>query len=170
MLRRCMHNGLAAACLISGMLAAGLPTRVAAEPVVREQRTVVVAGVEEVWQLVWDAQPAPVCGPEDISNATTCPCAGVAYGEHGKLSLVRRRADKEVERMDLRPLFGLDPFDAPGDVGDSAYLQRWPLKDDDVEREKREPNLVAEIKQRPAPTIMTFADYDRDGRATEFLL
>jgi len=171
MLTRCMHTGVAVAYLISGMLAAGLPTRVAAEPVVREQRTAVVAGVEEVWQLVWDGQPATVCGPEDISNATTCPCAGLAYGEHGKLSLVRRRADKEVERMDLRPLFGLDPFDGPGDeVKDSAYLQRWPLKDDDLDREKREPDLAAEIKQRPAPTIMTFADYDRDGRATEFLL
>src|SRR5262249_45188168 len=52
-----------------------------------------------------------------------------------------------------------------------AYLQRWPLKRDDLDRDTRhDRTLVAEIKRRPAPTIMTFADYDRDGGATEFLL
>src|SRR5262245_33455963 len=101
MRRRFIRHDVAVLCLIGGMMSAGLPAR-AAEPVVREQRAIVVGGVNETWQLAWDGQPATVCGPEDISMAVTCPCSGWAYGEYGQLSLVRNRGGKEVERMDLR--------------------------------------------------------------------
>ena len=145
-------------------------SRAAGEPVVREERAVTVSGASEVWQLIWDAPPASVCGPEDVSMAITCPCSGLAYGEFGKLSLVRKRDGRDVERMDLRPLFG--KFDAPGDeVAGSAYVSRWPMQDGDMDREdKHDPRLVDEIKRRPAPEIMKFADYDRNGAATEFLV
>lgn len=31
---------------------------------VREGKPVVVEGVSEVWRLVWEGVPTPVCGPE----------------------------------------------------------------------------------------------------------
>jgi hypothetical protein len=72
--------------------------------------------------------------------------------------------------MDLRPLFG--KFDDPGDqVAGSAYVQRWPLADGDMDRDgKHDPRLADDIKRRPAPVIMALADYDRNGTANEFLL
>lgn len=140
------------------------------DPLLREQRSLPVAGVKETWQLVWESPPAPACGPEDVSLAITCPCAGTAYGEAGKLALVRERGGTEVERMELSPLFG--QFDGPDpDTPGTASLIRWPMLDGDLEREnKGDPSLLSEIKQRPAPIIMRFADYDRDGAETEFLL
>jgi hypothetical protein len=115
---------------------AALPTfvsgRAVAQRVVREQRTVAIDGAKETWQLVWDGKPGSVCGPDNIDLAMTCPCSGWAYGEYGKLLLVRSRDGQEIERMDLRPLF--DKFDSPepGKVAGSAYLQRWPLKLSDM--------------------------------------
>jgi hypothetical protein len=155
---------------ICATFAAVSAAHAAGETVIREERAVTIAGANEIWQLVWDAPPASVCGPEDVAMAITCPCSGFAYGEFGKLSLARRRDGREVERMDLRPLFG--KFDDPGDaVAGSAYVSRWPLQDGDMDREdKHDPKLVDEIKRRPAPVIMNFADYDRNGAATEFLL
>jgi hypothetical protein len=42
---------------------------------------------------------------------------------------------------------------------------------DNLDREDRgDPKLVTDIERRPAPVIMKFADYDRDGEATEFLI
>jgi hypothetical protein len=162
-------------CIASLLLGyAALPliicARAADKQVVREQHAVVIDGARETWRLVWEGKPATVCGPEDVSMAVTCPCSGWAYAEYGKLSLVRNRGGRDVERMDLRPLF--DRFDGPNDkVNGSSYLQRWPLKPTDLDREnKRDPRLVAEIKRRPPPDIMKLADYDRDGAATEFLI
>lgn len=101
--------------------------------------------------------------------ASTCPCAGTAYGEAGKLALVRKRGTQEIERMELSPLFG--QFDGPSDVEGLATLIRWPMLDGDLAREnKGDASLLPEIKQRPAPTILRFADYNRDGAETEFLL
>ena len=141
-----------------------------AEPVVREEKMVTINGANETWRLVWDAPPATVCGPEDVSTAITCPCSGLAYGEYGKLSLVRTRDGREIERMDLRPLFG--QFDDPDEkVTGLAYATRWPLAQGDAEREdKHDRGLIDDIKRRPAPVIMNFADYDRNGAANEFLL
>lgn len=141
-----------------------------AEPVVREEKAVTINGVGETWRLIWDAPPATVCGPEDVSMAATCPCSGLAYGEYGKLSLTRTRDGREIERMDLRPLFG--QFDDPDEkVAGLAYATRWPFAPTDVDREdKHDGGLIADIKRRPAPVIMNFADYDRNGAASEFLL
>jgi hypothetical protein len=156
--------------LICLALSVGLPRRSAAEPVVREQRSIVVNDIKQTWRLVWDGTPGTVCSPDEVYMAVTCPCAGWAYAEFGKLSLFRSRAEHEIERMDLAPLFG--KFDYPGaEVEGVAYLQRWPRKPDDLDREDRgDGNLVAEIKTRAAPAIIKFADYNRDGAATEFLI
>lgn len=144
---------------------------VAAEQVVREQRAVVVDGARETWRLVWDGAPRAVCGPDDVSMAITCPCSGWAYAEYGKLSLVRSRGGREIESMDLRPLFGAFDYPEADKVEGSAYLQHWPLKLGDMDREnKGDPSLLAEIKRRPASVIMQFAAYDRSGAPTQFLI
>jgi hypothetical protein len=155
--------------LLLTILIVGGVTAQADDPLVREQRTLSVDGVREIWQLVWETAPRPACGPEDISIAVACPCAGIAYGEAGKLALVRKRGDAEVERMELSPVFG--QFDGPEDLDGMAALVRWPMLEGDAGREsKGDPTLVADIKRRPAPGILRFADYDRDGAETEFLL
>jgi hypothetical protein len=81
----------------------------AAERYVREQRTVFVGSVREVWQLRWSGKPSPVCGAENVDEAVVCPCAGFAYGEAGKLTLVRIRGGREIEGMDLGPFYDLGP-------------------------------------------------------------
>lgn len=137
----------------------------------REQRPVVIDGTRETWRLVWEGKPATVCGPDEVYMAITCPCSGWAYAEYGKLSLVRIRGGREIERMDLRPLFGKFDYPEADKVVGSAYLQRWPVMFSDMDRENNgDPNLIPEIKRRPAPEIMKFADYDRDGAPTEFLI
>lgn len=141
------------------------------DQVVREQRTVIVGDTEETWRLVWDGKPSTVCGPDEVYAAITCPCSGWAYAEYGKLSLVRSRDGHEIERMDLRPLFGKFDYPAAEKVEGSAYLQRWPLTLSDMDRENDgDPNLIAEIKRRPATEVMSLADYARDGSSTEFLI
>jgi len=138
---------------------------------VREERKVRVMGVEETWQLVWQGKQSTVCGPDEVYMAITCPCAGFAYAEYGDLWLVRKQGNREIERMDLRPLFGQSDYPEAEKVAGKAYVQRWPTKESDFDREGRsDPKLVAEIMQRPAPTIMKLADYDHDGNATEFLI
>jgi hypothetical protein len=163
-------------CLVAVMTAGAVlpivaPARAAAEQVTREQRTLVVDGVKETWRLLWEAKPAAVCGPGEVAVAVTCPCSGWAYAEYGELALVRSRGGREIERMDLRPLFGQLDYPAADNMDGSAVLQRWPLKPDDLDREsKGDPNLVAEIKRRAAPVIMNLADYDRGGASTKFLI
>jgi hypothetical protein len=163
------HGGIATLLLMHAAFPLVTPARAAGEQIVREQRAVVIHGARESWRLVWESRPAAVCGPgEEI--ATTCPCSGWAYAEHGKLSLVRNRGGREIERMDLRPLF--KEFELPDDKANgSAYLQRWALKSNDMDRQNTsDPNLVADIERRPPTGIMKLADYDRDGAATEFLV
>ena len=137
---------------------------------VREQRQVVVAGVDEIWQLVWDRPPVDRCGLENLPGAITCPCSGWAYGQSGKASLVRRRNGRELERMALGPLFRIEDLDGPDLPKGDAILQRWPQQALDTERVHVGVTLARDIKRRPAPDIMQMADYDRDGAATEFLL
>jgi hypothetical protein len=162
---------LAALCLISTIILTGACPADAAERLIREQRIIKVQGGKEIWQLAWDGRPAMVCGPEEVHMAITCPCSGFAYAEYGKLLLVRWRGGREVEQMDLGPLFELSEPPSVGDVKGAAYVQRWPLASADFDREARKDRrLVADIKRRPAPEIMRFADYDRDGEATEFLI
>lgn len=164
-----------AVCVVAANLWLDVRSRAAVDESIREERVVTVRGVKETWRLVWDGQPRPVCGPDDdlgIAGAITCPCAGFAYGESGRLLLVRVRAGREVERMSLGPLFMIEELDGPsvGTPG-SAVLAHWPEKPDDFDREERgDSRLAADIKHRPAVGIMKVADYDRDGAATEFLL
>jgi hypothetical protein len=129
-----------------------------------------VRGAQEIWELVWDAKPSIVCGPDEVSSSIACPCSGFAYGEYGDLSLVRQGGD-HTERMPLSPLFGM--FDTPDfdKTRGKAILQRWPLDADDLAREDRsDPTLVTDIVRRNERAVIEPADYDRDGSATEFLI
>ncbi len=72
-------------------LAVTAPALAAPATYLREQRSVTVNGAVESWQLVWQGKPQSMCGPQDVEMAITCPCTGFAYGEVGKLALVRKR-------------------------------------------------------------------------------
>jgi len=160
---RRMSLVLAALAILSGCQG-----KAAAASLVREEAAVMVGQVKEVWQLVWDKSPTSICGPEDLDEAVTCPCSGFSFGEEGRLSLVRKRSGREIERLNLGPFFeGSDTPHRPG----SSLLQRWPVHSGDFDHlGSDDPELVKAIKQRPVPKVMNFADYNHDGQATEFLL
>jgi len=130
---------------------------------IREEQTVIVGGITETWRLQWEAPPQPYCDAHDV-GAITCPCTGFAFGEKGKLDLVRLRNGREIERMPLTPFFqGLN------DSGDAA-LQRWPRLKEDIGRVDNDDGLPEEVRHRAPIKIMQMADYNHDGQATEFLL
>lgn len=148
------------------------------KPILREERRIIINGVEETWRLEWLSPPTAACGPED-EEWVICPCNGFAFGETGDLRLVRKRLGRKDEQFRLNPLFEYgEDQPAPG-----AVLRRWDVRDVDHKRwgivvEKNRdkksagPQFFADegIKARPLATIMEFFDYDHDGRATEFLL
>jgi hypothetical protein len=140
------------------------------KPVVREKHKVTIDGAEEFWSLQWTSTPSPACGPED-EDWMTCPCMGFAFGEWGDLELVRTRVGHEDERLSLTRVFG--EYDADGPVAvaatPQAVLRRWDVHKDDLD-EQDSPTFAARVKARPLARIMKFADYDHDGRATEFVL
>jgi len=128
------------------------------KPLIREEQTVVVDGVSEVWRLEWRKPPQPACPP--VEDSLTCPCNGFAYGEGGDLYLVRVRRGTEYDRLHLTPLF---------ENPEQAVLQRWPTDDKDLGAASS-PGFAEEVAKRPIVKVMQLADYDHDGRATEFLL
>ena len=127
--------------------------------VVREHQTLTVGSVHEQWSLEWRNSPQEVCGPAD-PMWMTCPCEGFAFGETGSLALIRRRLSQRSDTLQLAPLFTESP--APG----AAVLQRWPVLPTDY---KSTPS-AADVHRRANSRVMTLADYDHDGRATEFML
>lgn len=153
-------------------------TKHAASPpfIVREQRTVIVDGAKEEWQLLWLAQPKSICGVKDIEAAISCPCSGFAYGEQGKLVLVRSRAGTKIEQMDMRQVFDIavssdQDMDTPGEEPGMSYLQRWPFYLRDFNRKNlADAAIDAEIEKRAPVEILRFADYNHDGHGAKFLL
>lgn len=132
---------------------------------VREERKIVIDGVEETWRLVWTAPPRPECASAS-DMFTTCPCYGFAFGETGHASLLRYRGGVEVERMPLGPLFDED---SPTE-GVPTFPRRPFNWKTDSEKSVSRKGGWEEIERRPAVRIMNFADYDHDGRATEYYL
>lgn len=128
---------------------------------VREEQTIVVDGLRETWRLQWRAAPKPYCEPGGV-NWPACPCRGFAYGEAGDLFLARLRSGTEIDRLHLTPFF----TEGSGD----AIVRRWqPDYDKDLQDSERRdfPSLVSE---RATVQAIHFADYDHDGRASEFYL
>jgi hypothetical protein len=134
-------------------------------PDIREEQTVVVDGVTEVWQLKWMTRAKDIfCGPSDMSF--TCPCIGFGFGEGGDLDLIRLREKTEVDRLHVTALFE-EQFTGEGRI---TIVQRWqPDFPSDYEASQKE-DFAARVSKRPAVQVMHFADYDHDGRATEFYL
>jgi len=138
------------------------PTKLASS-MIREEQSITVNGIRELWRLEWRTPPKSSCGPEDDSSAT-CPCTGFAYGESGRLDLVRSTKDREVERLELTPLFG----DESPDRG-AATLRRWEPQEKDLQEEGSDA-FLAQVRARPLVRIMRFGDYNHDGNSTEFFL
>jgi hypothetical protein len=132
-------------------------------PLVREQQTVVVNGVSEVWQLRWRAIPEPMCEPSDVS--LTCPCMGFAYGEAGDLDLIRLRGTIEIDRLAIGPLFAQIK-----DQGDKATIQRWEPNFETDFKASEQSDFSERVSKRPTVQIMRIADYDHDGFKSEFYL
>ena len=142
-----------------------------AEEFEREEHTVSVLGVQETWRLVWEGKPSNICSADDINQAFACPCTGFAYGEYGKLFLLRSRNGREVERFALAPLFENAEHPWAGENKSAAYLQKWPLESGDFDRDRKKgPTLIAEIRHRPTTKVLQFGNYDRDPGASEFLI
>ena len=133
------------------------------QPVVRERQRVNVDSRSEEWRLEWRTPPQPDCDPSS-EEWYTCPCDGFAFGEKGELDLVRERAGMPEERLSLSLYFA--PYNE--DSKAMAQLQRWPVRDGDFER-MSQPGFSRLVTSRPIVRIINLADYDHDGRATEFL-
>lgn len=144
----------------AGKYAPPKPTGKNAGAVLREQRVVKVNGVAEVWRLQWQSAPVSRCPPTD-EDFLTCPCSGFAFGESGKLDLIRARPGQAEERLALNPLFEGD-----------AILPRWPVRPKDAALlNSQEPaRFEQQVKNRPPVGVMELGDYDRNGQATEFPL
>ncbi len=133
-------------------------------PLIREEQTLTVNGVPEVWQLKWNSKPKPVCEP--IEDSLTCPCTGFAYGEGGDLEVIRLRNGAEIDRLDVSSFFEGENLGTKG----LAIVKRWEPdyeKDSDAAALPNFPKLVA---ARDVVQVMRFADFDHDGWATEFYL
>ena len=128
---------------------------------IREEQTVVVDGAREKWRLQWAEKPKLYCGADEGDISLTCPCMGFAYGEVGDLYVVRLRAGVEVDRLRLTPLFGEQP---------SAVVQRWAADDDQDFKLSQRDDFESTVAKRPTVQVMNFADYDHDGKETEFYL
>ncbi|HVN99372.1 MAG TPA: hypothetical protein VMT49_04965 [Steroidobacteraceae bacterium] len=162
------------ALLLAGVGLAAVAVRGAeVNDLVREQRVVQVNGVDETWKLEWDRLPASACGPDDVTVALACPCSGFAYGEAGRLSLVRLRRGAAREVLDLTGFFHAGAIASAGGL---AVVQRWqPIPasahdEDDDWHHASDLNFLARVRARPPAAIMRIADYNHDGRASEFLL
>ncbi len=140
---------------------------VASGAITREETVVRRGATLERWALEWREAPIPACGPAEVDMAITCPCSGFAYGEMGRLDLVRRRPGHANERLALTPLF--DHEENPGWRKHLAVLQRWPMLESDYPASDSI-DLEPAIRARALTRVITPRDYDHDGQATEFPL
>ena len=149
---------------IGGIASAATP-----DPLIREQKTVTVDGVQETWQLRWQHPPKSICGADQAETSMTCPCDGFAYGEQGKLFLVRLRPRHLPETLDLSRFFSAEFPNTPG----FAIVQRWAPVINDADNDfksRNNANFDLQVYKRPSVDLMNFGDYNHDGEATEFLI
>jgi hypothetical protein len=151
------------------LVLAALP--VAAKPprrVVREERQVTVDGRTETWRLEWQEPPKPFC--VSAAEGMTAPCEGFAYGEEGRLDLVRIVGKREVDRLALTPLFRYS-LEGATDGPTLARLRRWPVEESDRDTFDVDTKALAEAlpKRTPVP-VLVLEDLDGDGRAREWVL
>ncbi len=152
--------------LVISYFAESKPTKVLEypSPLVREEQHVMVDGQVETWQLKWEFAPAPHCEPDESS--LPCPCAGFAYGEKGKLAVIRMESGREIDRLDVVTLFD----EADTNEKDVAIIQRWPVEYDKDFEASQLPDFSSLVMKRNITQVMHFADYNHDGWKTEFYL
>ncbi len=156
---------------LAGLLGARASAQVLAypSPLIREQRTVVVNGATETWQLRWKSAPKPACGTDD---AVSCQCCGFNYGEGGEMDLVRLQGGREIERLSITAMFQepQPPVFDERDSGRIAVIQRWPYSLDDQERALERADWPSVVAKRAPVTIMNLRDYEHDGQSGQFYL
>jgi hypothetical protein len=123
----------------------------ASAPIVRATVSVTIDGVAETWSLRWRGAPDSLC-----MNPVTAACQGFSFGEQGSLELVREKGGSVAETMLLDPLF----------EDGVARLQKYVPRPGDGALTVDSALLAG----RPVVDVMKLADYDHDGRATEFVL
>ena len=159
--------------VVAFVTAAALATLTAfrAKPIVRDEQIVSIGSTRERWQLVWRTRPTPACAPRE-EGWSTCPCSGFAFGEMGQLDLVRKVPGHSDETLHLSPFFAEGENPATERSLQDAVLQRWPVLRTDDERHFDDTTIAFEqsVQKRPAVKVLKLADYDHDGRATEFML
>lgn len=128
---------------------------------VREEQEIVIDGAQEIWRLEWAGAPKRYCGASEAEDSLTCPCIGFAYGEMGDLYLHRMRDGVEIDRLRLTPLFA---------EYSGAVVQRWAADDDQDFKLSARHDFETMVNKRPTVQVMNFADYDHDGKSTEFYL
>jgi hypothetical protein len=131
---------------------------VSPQPTLHEERDVRVDNVIEHWRIQWREEPVLAC------LAWSCPCSQFDFGQRGQADLIRSRPGASDDVFPLEQLFD-GHLDLPIHGLNDTILQTW-------RRQAGDENGVDEaiVRARPRVTVMELHDYDRDGRATEFLL
>ncbi|HAT30941.1 MAG TPA: hypothetical protein DCW29_08880 [Janthinobacterium sp.] len=160
-------------CGIAALLLSSPPGVSAAAPTetVRQEREVLVNGVAERWRLKWLGPVKPACAATELESAMSCPCAGFAYGEEGRLTLERLMPNGSSEQLDLGQFF--DETDGASEPG-HGILRRWNRDSKDPSENSGTSSLrqkfVAQVKQRPEADVMDMQDFTHEGAKTGFLL
>ena len=134
----------------------------------RQQKAVMVDGTREAWRLQWETLPQVACGTDDLEAALSCQCSGFAYGEMGRLALVRMRAGHPQERLELAPFFKDQGAPVAGGV---AVLQHWrPIPaaahdEDDDWHHAADFDFLKRVEERGTADLMKFGDYNHDGKS-----
>lgn len=150
------------------ILALAGPASAQADLTIRGERKVTVDGSEEVWQLAWIGPVRDYCEAVSPEVTMTPACAAFARGQAGRLLLRRLRGGAVVDQFDPAPAF---KERGNGWTDGWSLLPRHAARDDDYERWlEDEGAFLRAVQERPAATVLDLDDYDRDGKALEFLI
>lgn len=139
-----------------------------ADLTIREERKVAVDGGQEVWQLAWVGPVRDYCEAVSPEVAMTPACATFAHGQAGRLLLRRLQGGVVLDQFDPAPAF---KDRGNGWTDGWSVLPRHAVREDDYERWlEDEGAFLRAVKERPAASVLDLDDYDRDGKALEFLI
>jgi len=126
-------------------------------PDVREQRTVVVDGVEEVWRVRF---VTPSGAPQPIDDAVIdCATGYEASRDRGDVVIERLRNGVVIDTLASIP-----PLE---DGLSTRWPMRFPWRVYGWHALRHPAQTIAHL---PYETVLDLGDYDHDGRATEFAL
>ncbi len=153
---------------LAAFLAMTGPAAAQADLTIREERAVTVDGTPEMWQVAWVGPVRDYCEAVSPEVAMTPACALFARGQAGRLLLRRLRGGTVVDQFDPAPAFkGM----GDGWIDGWSLLPRHAVREDDYERWlEDEGAFLRAVQERPVATVLELYDYDRDGKALEFLI